>query len=768
MTDSTKTDPWIGQVLGTPDRYRLDRCLGGGGMGDVYLAMDLNLGRQMALKLLKAGEDEQTDLHLRKRFEREVTISAALSSEHIVQVTDHGVTPDGHPFYVMEYLNGSSLGQEIRKYHRLSLKRTINIVLQVCEGLKVAHEGITLYKEGATTTEFIKVVHRDLKPDNIFLLPHARFGELVKILDFGIAKIWGEGTLTREGSFLGTCRYAAPEQWRGDEDIDGRADIYSLGLIIYEMLSGTDPFGLKSDTRGIHPTSWMAAHAFTEARPIRQLPGCSEIPIELEGALIRCLAKEPADRFQTIEALSWAIQKAVGILQPEPRSADTTHTDRIWPTTPAPQLDLPIDEASATLELPPTQPDTPFRADATVPQVNTATTPLPTPPQIRQSPTTGQPNDTIHRSPTAALPTQPDTSLPTSPKPKATSSKLLWWGGISLGALIACGILVAIVRPFGPGEYDELLTDARSAVEQGDYTAGIELAKQIPSDHKDYSIAQDLIPAWQLDKARSLATGGNYLGAIEEAKKITADQSSYASAQTSIGNWAYEQGLIWIEDANLDRALNVLNDIPEAHANFARSQQTSSDINQVTEARALFGRGELKDAIAAAYAVDPGQVMATQAESIVCDSLAEIVDLEYKTYVDASFNDPDQSPILQDYQFDGCLSASLEVGINMVKLNDEEENLKINSVILAGYIWDSLPDQAHSRLANGSINFDYLKNDQTVATVIFTKPVTMDIMDADLASAQQDPGLTETQRQQIAEEALNKVLSSIRVQRPST
>ena len=140
----------------------------------------------MALKLLK--DTLVTSGELRKRFEREVALCAALKSDHIVEVSDYGVTPEGHPFYVMEYLRGQSLGQLLRRERRLSVERTVSIITQVCGGLQLAHEGVTLWRDGATVSEHIKVVHRDLKPDNIFLVP-TTLGELVKILDFGIAKI---------------------------------------------------------------------------------------------------------------------------------------------------------------------------------------------------------------------------------------------------------------------------------------------------------------------------------------------------------------------------------------------------------------------------------------------------------------------------------------------------------------------------------------------------------------------------------------------------
>jgi len=204
-------NPWIGRLIGAPPRYRLDKRLGGGGMGDVFLAMDTRLGQPVALKLLK--ESLATAGDIRKRFERECAICAALKNQHIVQVSDYGLTPEGHPFYVMEYLYGQTLGQLLTLKKQLSVAQTSRIITQVCAGLQLAHEGVVFWGDDATSDQRIKVIHCELKPDNIFLVPTA-LGELVKIIDFGVAKIRNlqteQTSVTSE--FYGTCHYAAPEQ----------------------------------------------------------------------------------------------------------------------------------------------------------------------------------------------------------------------------------------------------------------------------------------------------------------------------------------------------------------------------------------------------------------------------------------------------------------------------------------------------------------------------------------------------------------------------
>ncbi len=279
-------------------------------MADVFLAMDTLLGQYVALKVLKktlVGSGE-----LRKRFEREVSVCAALKSDHIVQVMDYGVTPEGHPFYVMEYLQGQTLGQLMRRERQISVEQTVSIISQVCEGLRLAHAGVTLWRDGATASEHVKVIHRDLKPDNMFLVPKAQ-GAWVKILDFGIAKIRKDSAESTNltSMFLGTFHYAAPEQFGVEPDLDERADIYSLGIILYEMFAGTDPFGLGLNVNTISEMSWALAHTSKSPLPLRSQPGLGQLSPELEAVVMRCLQKVPAQRFASVDELNWALKAAV-------------------------------------------------------------------------------------------------------------------------------------------------------------------------------------------------------------------------------------------------------------------------------------------------------------------------------------------------------------------------------------------------------------------------------------------------------------------------
>jgi eukaryotic-like serine/threonine-protein kinase len=308
MSQQHSSNLWIGRSIGDNDRYRLEQRLGGGGMGEVFLATDVRLGKPVALKLLKDTLVIDQDLDLKERFERECAICAALKSVHIVQVSDYGVTTEGYPFYVMEYLQGQTLGELLSNNFCLSVEQTCNIITQVCEGLELAHAGAVIWNRETNSSERIKVVHRDLKPDNIFLVPTV-LGELVKIIDFGIAKIsslQAEYT-THTSVFLGTCHYASPEQFDIHSEVDERADIYSLGIILYEMLAGTDPFGLDFKHNRITNNAWLSAHASKPPCPLRSQPNCQHLSPQLEAVIKRCLEKSPADRFASVTELKNAL-----------------------------------------------------------------------------------------------------------------------------------------------------------------------------------------------------------------------------------------------------------------------------------------------------------------------------------------------------------------------------------------------------------------------------------------------------------------------------
>lgn len=280
------TDPNNGRLLA--NRYQLVELIGKGAMGRVYKAKDMLLGGVIvAVKFLSQALLNQ---RMRDRFYREATISALLSEKsiHIVRVRDYGVDENETSFYVMEYLEGDSLSEVIRR-QPLPLPRFLNVSRQICLGLQCAHRGIVF--EG----QLSPIIHRDIKPSNILLVQDASFGELVKILDFGIAKLI-QSDSAQTHSFMGTLAYCSPEQMEGRE-LDKRSDIYSLGVMMFEMLTGEMPIVGESHSFG----GWYKAHHFSPPRTFASVSSDRKLPKVLENLVMRCLAKDPKDRPQSVE-----------------------------------------------------------------------------------------------------------------------------------------------------------------------------------------------------------------------------------------------------------------------------------------------------------------------------------------------------------------------------------------------------------------------------------------------------------------------------------
>ena len=281
------SDPNIGRLLG--NRYQLQELIGSGAMGRVYRAKDTLLGGvPVAVKFLTLSIQNER-MRLQERFEREAKTCALLGQKsiHIVRVMDYGVD---ETYYVMEYLPGQTLGNIIRRKH-LSLPRFLSMSKQIGLGLQCAHDGIPV--DG----EICPIIHRDIKPGNIMVVQDPSFGELVKVLDFGIAKLLiSDGDHTK--FYLGTLAYSSPEQIEGKE-LDSRSDIYSFGILMFEMLAGQIPVVASTNTFG----AWYKAHTFEKPCSFAEISPNLLIPKQLEDVIMSCLGKKPSERPQSINEI---------------------------------------------------------------------------------------------------------------------------------------------------------------------------------------------------------------------------------------------------------------------------------------------------------------------------------------------------------------------------------------------------------------------------------------------------------------------------------
>jgi serine/threonine-protein kinase len=277
------------------NRYQIKQLIGKGGMGEVFLASDILLGGiPVAIKFLS---QTVSNPRMQEDFAREARICAVLSQKslHIVRAHDYGVSEQGKPFYVMEYLCGKSLKDLIP----IPLAMFITLGRQICLGLQCAHEGINIDEE------IYQLVHRDIKPANILVIPDPILGQLAKILDFGIAKFLNSSaTASTNRGFNGTLPYCSPEQLEG-EKLDNRSDIYSLGVTMYEILTGKKPWQPETDFFG----AWYKAHHFEAPRAIADINPNLKLPKELDDLIMACLAKAPDSRPQNITQVLNILEK---------------------------------------------------------------------------------------------------------------------------------------------------------------------------------------------------------------------------------------------------------------------------------------------------------------------------------------------------------------------------------------------------------------------------------------------------------------------------
>jgi eukaryotic-like serine/threonine-protein kinase len=288
LTSMAESAVSAGHVL--VGRYRLEVQLGAGGMGTIWRAQHLVLNAPVAVKVIDrtAIPDEET----LSRFMREAQSAAALRSPHVVQILDYGI--DGKvPFMAMELLEGETLAQRIKQQKRLTPQETSRVLTHIGRAIGRAHEA--------------GIVHRDLKPENVFLV-HNEDEEIAKVLDFGVAKVerhaLSEGTRTRTGSILGTPFYMSPEQAQGNRTVDSRSDLWSMGVIAFECLTGKRPFyseGLGDLVLAIC------------VRDIPQPSSLASVPIGFDAWWNRAVARDPDKRFQSAKELTDALRDALGL-----------------------------------------------------------------------------------------------------------------------------------------------------------------------------------------------------------------------------------------------------------------------------------------------------------------------------------------------------------------------------------------------------------------------------------------------------------------------
>ncbi len=313
-----RPDSLVGVVLG--EKYEIVRPLASGAMGTVYEAKHVALQRRFAVKVLSINSAQQTEALA--RFRREAELASAIGHENIVDVVDIGETEDGTWYIVMELLEGAELRELMYRQKILPLEEVVSIARQLGSAVDAAHAR--------------GIVHRDLKPENIFVLSRRESGVMVKVLDFGISKVKdADVNLTRPGEVIGTPFYMSPEQARGDRTIDHRADLFALGAVYFEALTGTPPF--DGDT----------PNAILRSILIEDTPDPQEANPDLPSAVCRviskALSKDPDQRYQSGAELAEALAAAsvASSAEPPPVAAPEPEPTPAAPASPSPSAEPP-------------------------------------------------------------------------------------------------------------------------------------------------------------------------------------------------------------------------------------------------------------------------------------------------------------------------------------------------------------------------------------------------------------------------------------------
>ena len=537
MNSPSLRHSWSGRLLGESDRYRIEKILSTGNMADIYLATDTKLLLQVAIKLLK--ESLVTSTEMRQRFKREVDCCAALDNEHIVKILDSGFSSEGFPFYVMEYLKGQSLQQLLKQEKSLSVKRAVAIAKQICSGLQMAHQGVMV------AGEHVKIVHRDLKPANIFLVSTG-LGELVKILDFGIAKKVRDHAGTHDDTnltnmFVGTFRYAAPEQIEISQPVDGRVDIYCLGLILYQMLSGTDPFGLGSDSRLVGEMTWVGAHVQRAVMTLQSQPDCEQIPSSLTEIVDKCLQKSPRQRYASIQELQSALDDVIPTEEAPTitklplvavNEEDTSHTivqsSNASPVKLAEEVDGTIVQLARAIQ----RPSSEFTKSNTVVQFRSDS-------RLNL--------DTTICQGVAKMPnisdrlTQQSSNVSGQENQNQDIDRGRGLFPLLLGAPSrALSSVWVSVRSWIRGNFSLRHTGANSSSPRRHHSEGSAPAPEAPTlDSKSYEDAIKTLNECRLSYAKELARNGRFRDAITTAKSIPETSLLHSQAQILINRWKH-------------------------------------------------------------------------------------------------------------------------------------------------------------------------------------------------------------------------------------